>query len=114
MQQGEEFMHIARRILASGLLALVVGLLPITAFAQTGAASVTGIVTDQSGAAVPGATVTISNQSTIVDYTAVSNEACNYNVTGLPVGTYVAKAELSRFKTAATKPLQLEASQIAR
>jgi hypothetical protein len=107
-------MHIARRILASGLLALVVGLLPSTAFAQTGAASVTGIVTDQTGAAVPGATVTVSNQSTNVDYTAVSNEAGNYNVTGLPVGTYIVKAELSRFKTAATKPLQLEASQIAR
>ena len=38
----------------------------------------------------------------------------NYTVTSLPVGTYVVKAELSSFKTAATKPIQLEAMQIAR
>ena len=48
------------------------------AFAQTGAASLTGIVTDQSGATVPGATVTATNQATNVAYTAVSNEAGNY------------------------------------
>ena len=82
--------------------------------AQTGAASLTGIVSDQSGATVPGATVTATNQATNVTYTAVSNQAGNYTVTSLPVGTYVVKAELSSFKTAATKPIQLEAMQIAR
>src|SRR5690349_5898631 len=97
------------------LLLLAFGLLiPGLAFAQTGAASLTGIVSDQTGAAVPGATVTATNQSTNVDYTAVSNEAGTYTINGLPVGTYVVKSELSRFKTAATKPLQLEANQIAR
>lgn len=100
------------RLLSGALLAL--GLLPAAAFAQTGAASLTGLVSDQTGAAVPGATVTATNQSTNVDYTAVSNEAGNYTITGLPVGTYVVKSELSRFKTAATKPIQLEANQIAR
>ena len=35
-------------------------------------------------------------------------------MTSLPVGTYVVKAELSRFKTAATKPIQVEAKQIVR
>jgi hypothetical protein len=94
----------------------LVGLLltPVAAFAQTGAASLTGIVTDESGAAVPGATVTATNQATNVDYTAVSNDAGNYTVTSLPVGTYVIKAELSRFKTAATRPVQMEARQIVR
>ncbi|MGH9374056.1 MAG: TonB-dependent receptor domain-containing protein, partial [Vicinamibacterales bacterium] len=83
-------------------------------YAQTGAASLTGIVTDQSGATVPGATVTATNQATSVDYTAVSNEAGNYTVTSLPIGTYVVKAELANFKTAATRPIQLEAMQNAR
>jgi hypothetical protein len=86
----------------------------VAALAQTGAASLTGIVTDQSGAAVPGATVTATNQATNVDYTAVSNEAGNYTVTSLPVGVYVVKAELARFKIAATKPIQMEARQIVR
>ena len=97
------------------LLLLAFGLfLPAAVSAQTGAASLTGIVTDQSGAAVPGATVTATNQATNVAYTAVSNDAGNYTVTSLPVGAYVVKAELARFKTAATKPIQMEAQQIGR
>ena len=74
----------------------------------------TGIVTDQSGATVPGATVTATNQATNVAYTAVANEAGNYTVTSLPLGIYVVKSELSGFKTAATKPIQVEAMQIVR
>ena len=75
---------------------------------------ITGIITDQTGAAVPGATVTATNQATNVDYTAVSNEAGNYTITSVPVGTYVVKAELAGFKTATTKPITVEAKQIAR
>jgi hypothetical protein len=94
-------------------LILVLGLNE-SAFAQTGAASITGLLTDQSGAAAPGVTVTATNQATNVPYTAVSNDAGNYTITSVPVGTYVVKAELSGFKTAATKPIDLEAKQIAR
>ena len=104
-----------RRFLTAALLLAAVAFLPPSpAFAQTGAASLTGIVTDQSGATVPGATVTATNQATNVPYTAVSNEAGNYTVTSLPVGTYIVKAEVSSFKTAATKPIQMEAMQIVR
>jgi hypothetical protein len=94
-------------------LALVLGL-GSNAFAQTGAASITGLLTDQSGAAAPGVTVTAINQATNVAYPAVSNSAGNYTITSVPVGTYVVKAELSGFKTATTKPFPLEAKQIAR
>src|SRR5262245_47995462 len=96
------------------MLALLTLIGAPAAFAQTGAASMTGIVTDQSGATVPGATVTATNQATNVTYTALSNEAGNYTVTALPVGNYIIKAELSSFKTAATKPIQVEANQILR
>ncbi len=84
------------------------------AHAQTGAASITGLVTDQSGAAASGVTVTATNQATNVGYPAVSNTAGNYAITAVPVGTYVVRAELKNFKTATTKPLKLEAKQIAR
>jgi hypothetical protein len=108
-------MRIPRFGVRTGLLALAIAVVaPIPALAQTGAASLTGIVSDQSGAAVPGATVTATNQATNVAYTAVSNEAGNYTVTSLPLGTYVVKAELSGFKTATTKPIQAEAKQIVR
>jgi Carboxypeptidase regulatory-like domain/TonB dependent receptor len=102
------------RIVGLGLpVALLLGV-PITAHAQTGAASITGLVTDQSGAAAPGVSVSAVNQATDVPYTAISNAAGNYTITSLPVGTYVVKAELSGFKTPTTKPIALEAKQIAR
>ena len=108
-------MNIRCRIVSTVLCLLAVVLLASSsATAQTGAASLTGIVTDATGSTVPGATVTATNQATNVTYTAVSNEAGNYTVTSLPVGTYVVKAELSSFKTAATKPIQVEAKQIVR
>src|SRR5947207_982324 len=98
-----------------GLVLVLFGLLsPAAVLAQTGAASLTGIVTDQSGGAIPGATVTATNQATNVNYTAVSNEAGNYTITSVPVGTYVVKAELTGFKTAATAAVDLEAKQIGR
>src|SRR5262245_49613784 len=104
-----------RRLSASTVLLLLIATFhPAGASAQTGAASLTGIVADQSGAAVPGATVTATNQATNVDYRAVSNETGNYTVTSLPVGTYVLKAELTGFKTVSTKPIQVEAKQIVR
>src|SRR5215470_14651615 len=101
------------RVLGFLAAALLLGL-GTTAFAQTGAASITGLLTDQTGAAAPGVTVTATNQATNVAYTAVSNSAGNYDITSVPVGTYVVKAELQGFKTATTKPFQLEAKQIAR
>jgi hypothetical protein len=101
----------ARLVLLNAWLLLGI---PAAVLAQTGAASLTGIITDETGASVPGATVTATNQATNVDYTAVSNDAGNYTLTSLPVGTYIVKAELSRFKKAATKPIQLEAKQIGR
>src|ERR1051326_2340496 len=102
------------RVVGSSLaFALVLGL-GSSAFAQTGAASITGLLTDQSGAAAPGVTVTATNQATNVPYPAVANSAGNYTLASVPVGTYVVKAELSGFKTATTKPFQLEAKQIAR
>jgi hypothetical protein len=104
-----------RLFLSNVLLGLAVGLLaPGTALAQTGAASMTGFVSDQSAASMPGATVTATNQATNVEYSGISNEAGNYTLTSLPVGTYVVKAELPGFKTAATKPIQIEAKQIVR
>src|SRR2546426_10989718 len=100
-------MRTARPFLSNAVLLLAIGLLmaPVNALAQPGAASLTGIVSDQSGATVPGATVTATNQATNVTYTGVSNEAGNYTLTTLPVGTYVVKAEVSGFKTATTKPI---------
>src|SRR5437667_5464438 len=108
-------MRTPRPVLSNALLLLCIALLiPVSAFAQTGAASLTGSISGQSGAKVPGTTVTATNQATNVTYTAVSNEAGNYSITSVPVGSYVLKAELSGFKTATTNTIQVEAKQIVR
>ncbi|MBA2604923.1 MAG: carboxypeptidase regulatory-like domain-containing protein, partial [Acidobacteria bacterium] len=108
-------MNTPRSVVMPGLLLLLlVFLAPALAAGQTGAASLTGIVTDDSGAAVPGAAVIATSQATNVEYTGLSNATGNYTITSVPVGAYVVRAELSGFKTAATKPIQVEARQIAR
>jgi hypothetical protein len=107
-------MSASRSLVSTLSLLLALNLLPVEAFAQTGAASLTGIISDPSGAKVPGATVTATNQATNVAYTAVSNEAGNYSITSVPVGTYLLKAELSGFKTITTNPIEVEAKSIVR
>ena len=92
----------ARMLRTLALLTMLAWCLPAVAIAQTGAASITGLVTDETGGAVPGVTVTATNQATNVAYTAVSNEAGNYTITAVPVGTYIVKAELTGFRTATT------------
>ena len=108
-------MHIdLRRAAGLVLAALAVLGLATSASAQTGAAQITGLVTDETGAAAPGATVSAVNQATNVEYAGVANEAGNYTINALPVGTYVVKSSLSGFKTVTTKAIALEAKQIAR
>src|SRR5262245_49239119 len=98
-----------------GFVALVLfALAPVMAAAQSGAASITGIVTDETGAALPGVNVTATNQATNVPSVGVTNQAGNYTITPLTVGTYVVKAELAGFRTSATPPIAIEARQIAR
>jgi hypothetical protein len=95
-------------------VALLTACLSGIANAQSGAGSVTGLVTDKTGGAVPGVTITATNQATSVEYTASSNEAGNYTIEGVPVGTYLVKAAISGFRTSTTPTFALEARQVAR
>jgi hypothetical protein len=82
--------------------------------AQTGTATITGLISDDTGASLPGVTVTATNQATNVEYVAVTNQEGNYTITPVTVGTYVIKAVLSGFRTHSTAPVVLEARQVAR
>src|SRR5262245_20707419 len=62
--------------------------------------SIFGSVTDQNGAVVPNATVTITNIGTNVSVTTKTNESVNYNQTRLIPGTYRIKVEAASFKSA--------------
>ena len=98
-------------VVLTSLLVLV--LAPLPSAAQTGLATITGLASDNSGAAVPGVTITATNQATNVDYTAVSNEAGAYVITGVPIGTYLVSSSLTGFKSVQSN-VSLSAGQTAR
>src|SRR5688572_17662575 len=85
-----------------------------TALAQSGAATLTGIVVDDSGGALPGATVTATNVATGVPSVATTNETGSYTIAALLVGTYSVKVELTGFRTTTQANVTLEARQVAR
>lgn len=77
-----------------------------TAKAQV-TASIKGVVTDPSGAAVPAATVTARNIETSVLRTATTDGAGSYLVLALPIGLYEVKVSKSGFQESARGGIEL-------
>ena len=96
-----------------GLVAITGLGLPAPVAGQTGLATVTGLVSDPSGAPAPGVIVTATNQATNIAYTGVTNQAGNYVITSVPIGEYVISAALTGFKGAQSK-VTLSVAQTAR
>lgn len=81
-------------------------------FAQANA-GITGTVTDSSGAVIPGAKVTITNEGTSVASHTVTSSAGTYAVTGLTPGKYSVTAEASGFKKGVQTHVNIEVSTTA-
>ena len=79
-------------------LAATIWLLPTPAAAQALYGSLTGVIADSSGAAVPGATVAIKNEDTGLELTAVTDATGTYTIRNITGGTYTLKASLQGFK----------------
>ena len=99
------------RSLLRVLFAVLILLCAAQAMAQ--AARIEGIVTDNTGGALPGTTVTATQVATNVARSVVSDKDGAYAITPLPVGDYRVQFELSGFKTA-TVPVTLTVDQVAR
>lgn len=82
------------------------------AFAQTFTSSITGLVTDPSGAAVIGAKIELKNMATNDTHDAVSNENGSYQFNNLNPGTYQITVTAPGFKSYVLQNLVLQA-QIA-
>ena len=80
------------------LAALTICVLPGVADAQDFRGGVGGKVTDESGAVLPGVTVTVMSRDTNVSNTAVTNESGAYTLLYLTPGPYRVSAELQGFK----------------
>ena len=81
-------------VLASVLLAV-----PATAQTQITTAVIEGIITDQSGAALPGVSVDVRNADTNLARTLVSDRDGRFVALQLPPGRYTVTLKLSGFST---------------
>ena len=82
-----------------GLVTLIALTTVASAFAQQTESRIVGKVLDQSGAALPGVTVTVTAQQTGAVRTAITEGDGTYTVTNLGPGTYTVAFELSGFAT---------------
>ncbi len=73
--------------------------------------SITGIVTDSSGAIIPGAKVTATRVETGVAQSTVTTGAGSYTIPSLVVGTYNVVAEAQGFKSGTAENITLDVSQ---
>lgn len=94
-------------------LVLVFFLLVVTpAAAQETRASIEGLVTDSSGAAVPGVTVEARSPALLRVTTATTDERGSYRFPALPPGVYEVTAVLPGFQTQKVANIELQLGQI--
>ncbi len=93
-------------LLLTGLLLLAGPL-----FAQKITGTLTGDITDASGAAVEGAKITVRNQSTSVAREAFSNARGGYEVDFLPPATYDVTIEHAGFKKQVFQGVEIQVNQ---
>src|ERR1044072_7377962 len=87
-----------RSVIVFGLAAVL--LTPALASAQTVAvANLSGTVLDESGGALPGVEVTITQTDTGMTRFVITGEKGGYNFTNLPVGPYKLSSKLIGFST---------------
>jgi hypothetical protein len=103
-------MKSSRELLRSVLVVVVAC---VAAWGQTNG-SITGTVKDQSGAAVPGATVVISSPERGINRQMVTNSTGEYNESALPSGSYNVIVTANGFKKYEAKGVTLDVAEKAR
>jgi hypothetical protein len=101
------------RLFTSFIARFAITILMITAAAAQGSyqAQVRGTVTDQSGAIVVKAAVTITNDATNIAQTATSDEHGQYFFTGLTPAVYKVKVQASGFRSSEKENVVLQVDQ---
>ena len=82
--------------------------------AQTAAGEITGVVRDQGGAAVPGATVTVTNTRTNYRRVAMSTRDGIYTAASLAPGDYRLEVKIAGFKPVRREGIRLETGEKTR
>jgi hypothetical protein len=76
--------------------------------------TIQGSVTDDSGAVIPGANVTVTNDDTGIEVTRPTNEVGFYSAPGLNPGDYTVSVSSEGFSTAQQQAVRLEVAQTLR
>ncbi|MEX2301702.1 MAG: carboxypeptidase-like regulatory domain-containing protein [Bryobacterales bacterium] len=95
----------ALRLVLAGLL------LTAVALGQTGQGTLTGTVTDPTGAIIPGVSIAINNENTGFNYAAQTNEQGLYRVPYLNAGVYTVTFEASGFKRIVHPKIQIRSTE---
>jgi Carboxypeptidase regulatory-like domain len=101
-----------RSVALLGLFTFLLVIFTTSAFAQE--ATILGTVTDPSGAAVPNASITITNNDTGVTRTLPTNGDGQYVAPDLHIGHYTVKASASGFKVAEQSAITLNVGDRSR
>ena len=88
-------------------LALLLALSSFCACSQTQLATVSGTITDPSGAVVPGVSVTIVNEGVGLKRSALTDTAGEYRLVGLPTGDYSLRIEKTGFQSQVREGVEL-------
>src|SRR5882724_6487165 len=90
------------------IFAALLMLAAVPAWAQTFRGTILGIVSDATGAAVPGATVTVRNVDTGLLRKTETQADGSYRVPELPIGTYAVTVEKTGFQTSITSGVRVD------
>ena len=77
------------------------------AYAQFDVGSLVGTIRDQSGAAVPNASITVTNTATNIESSATSNSSGDYEVPSLRAGVYTISAKAPNYAEAVAKNITI-------
>jgi hypothetical protein len=108
------FVSNAVRVAITVLFVFAIGLIhPVNyAFAQRSTSGVNGVVTDHSGAVIPGAMVKLKNADTNVERNTVSGGSGDYFFTGLPPARYSLFVSAATFETETISPFVVGVDQV--
>jgi hypothetical protein len=109
MQQRDWFKY-----LNLNLMFVVLGCTGVMCFAQVDRGSVSGIITDPSGAGITGAKVTITNSAMGTQNTTVTTGAGDYTVPDVPAGVYSVTVVAPGFSTLVRNGITVSVGETAR